>query len=141
MKIADRVEIAAPCERVWELTLDIESWPSFTPTITSVERLDAGSLAVGAQALVRQPGQPRRTWTVTDLDVGRRFAWSTAALGTVMTGVHELAPTATGTLQELTVELDGRVAPLVGVLIRNSIRKALAAENAGFKAAAEGDAA
>ena len=45
MRIEHTIEIDAPVKRVWELTLDVESWPQLSPTFTSVERLDAGSIA------------------------------------------------------------------------------------------------
>ena len=74
--ISHELEIAAPIERVWDLTLDIERWPELTPTITSVERLEVGPLAVGSSARLVQPRQSPRVWTVTDLQAPTRFAWS-----------------------------------------------------------------
>ena len=60
MRIEDSIDIAAPVERVWELTMDVESWPQLTPTITSVKRLDHGPLAVGSAARIKQPAQAER---------------------------------------------------------------------------------
>jgi carbon monoxide dehydrogenase subunit G len=42
MHIDQQMEIAARAERVWEVMIDVQRWPEWTPTVTSVERLDAG---------------------------------------------------------------------------------------------------
>ena len=44
------VEIQASSERVWEVLSNIECWPAWTPTVTSIQRVDRGPLAVGSQA-------------------------------------------------------------------------------------------
>ena len=137
MKVEDSIEIAAPVDRVWDLTLDVESWPELTPTITSIRRLDDAPLAIGSSARIKQPAQRERTWTVTELEPKRRFAWATRAMGVTMTGGHELSATPGGTRNTLTVEIEGRLAPLVGLLVRRPIRKAIRTENEGFRVAAE----
>jgi uncharacterized membrane protein len=137
MKIENSIEIKAPVADVWDLTVDVEAWPEHTPTMTSVERLDSGPLEVGSQALVKQPGQRAKVWTVTALDPGHRFAWSTKAMGVDMTGAHVLDATESGTTNTLTIEMEGRLSSLVGSLFGRPIAKAIAQENKGFKTAAE----
>jgi len=136
MNVQHVLEIEAPIERLWGLTLAIEDWPTVTPTVTSVERLDAGPLRVGSRARLKQPGLPVRVWTVTALEPPRRFAWSTRLLGVTMTGVHELVATDVGTRNVLRVELEGWTSPLVGLVLRFPIARAIARENEAFKAAA-----
>lgn len=138
MKIEHAIEIAAPVSRVWQLTTDVEAWPSFTPTMTKVERLDEGVLAVGSRAQIEQPGQAPRVWTVTELEPERRFAWATRALGVSMVATHDLAPTDNGTRNSIAVHLPGLLGGFLGILLRRPLGKALAAENEGFRAAAEG---
>ena len=137
MRIEDSIDIAAPVERVWELTMDVESWPQLTPTITSVKRLDHGPLAVGSAARIKQPAQAERTWTVTTLEPKQRFAWATKFMGMTMTGGHQLTTTSSGTRNTLTVEVNGALAPVMGLLIRGTMRNAIRQENEGFKKAAE----
>lgn len=138
MRIEHTTEIAAPVSTVWELTLDVESLPEITPTITEVERLDDGPIGVGSATRLKQPGQRPRVWTVTELEPEHRFAWSTRVLGTEMTGAHVLSVSESGTKNTLTVDIDGPLAPIVGALVRRPILKAIATENQGFKEAAEG---
>lgn len=137
MRIEHSIDIAAPVDRVWDVTMDVESWPEHTTSMTSVERLDDGPLAIGSTARIKQPAQPIRTWTVTVLEPKARFAWATKAMGMRMTGSHQLTPIAVGTRNTLTVDIEGGLAPVLGLVMRGPIRKAITAENEGFKAAAE----
>ncbi|HRE03530.1 MAG TPA: SRPBCC family protein, partial [Ilumatobacteraceae bacterium] len=73
--LTNSIVIAAPAAVVWNLTIDVANWPSVTPTMTSVERLDDGPFGIGSKARVKQPMQRPTTWTVTEFDPERRFAW------------------------------------------------------------------
>jgi len=137
MRIEHSIDIAAPVDRVWAVTMDVESWPEHTPSMTSVKRLDDAPLAIGSTARIKQPAQPTRIWTVTAFEPKARFAWTTKALGMRMTGGHQLASIEGGTRNTLTVDIEGALAPLLGLVMRGPIRKAITAENEGFKAAAE----
>lgn len=137
MKLENTQRIEAPVDVVWALTEDVERWPDITPTMTSVERLDDGPLAVGSQARIKQPGQGSRVWTVTRFEPGRLFAWSTKALGTHMEGSHHLSEEDGVCVNRLVLELTGGTAGIVGRLLGGQLRKAIATENEGFKAAAE----
>lgn len=138
MKIENTISIDAPLSRAWELTLDVESWPQHTPTITKIERLDSGPIGIGSTALVKQPGQRAKVWTVTDFEPQQCFAWSTRAMGTTMTGRHVMTANESETTQTLTVEIEGPFSSVVGAIVRRPIAKAIAQENQGFKTAAEG---
>ena len=54
------VEIQASSERVWEVLSNIECWPAWTPTVTSIQRVDRGPLAVGSQRASASPSYHRR---------------------------------------------------------------------------------
>jgi uncharacterized membrane protein len=136
--ITDELVIDAPVERVWELTLDVEAWPSITPTMTSVERLDHEPLAVGSRARVKQPGQRATVWTVTRLEPPSVYEWGTTVLGVRMIGSHHLEAIDAGhTRNRLAVRLEGRGAGLLARLVAGRMRQAIRTENAGFKRAAE----
>ncbi len=137
MRLEHTIDIDAPIDRVWDLTLDIEALPSLTPTMTSVERLDEGPLVVGSRARIKQPAQSAKVWTVTQLEPRKHFAWATRAMGTRMTGSHHLEESATGTTNTVTIDIEGALAPLVGLILRIPIKNAIKQENQGFKDAAE----
>ena len=137
MRIEHTIDIEASAEKVWELTLDVEAWPEHTPTMDSIERLDNGPLAIGSQAIIKQPGQRPKVWTVSRLDDESAFAWSTRALGMTMTGGHYLTATEAGITQTLAIDLAGPLAPVLGPLLRRPILSAITKENEGFKSAAE----
>lgn len=137
MRIENTINIEAPVERVWELTIDVESWPEHTPTMTSIERLDGFPLDVGSRVRIKQPAQRAKVWTVTTMEPGRRFAWTTRAMGTTMTGSHALRTDGQGTTQTLSVDIDGPLSRLVGAAVGRAVARAIAIENQGFKTAAE----
>jgi hypothetical protein len=142
MKIEHSLDIAASVESVWAATIDIESLPELTPTVTSVERLDSGPFTVGSRARLKQPAQGAKVWTVTNFEPNQYFAWETKIAGCRMIGSHTLTPITTGCRNDLCIAITGFGSGLIGRLAGASIRKALATENAGFaRVAAARDAA
>jgi uncharacterized membrane protein len=137
MKLENVLRIDAPVDVVWSLTEDVERWPGITPTMTTVERLDDGPLAVGSRARVKQPGQRARVWTVTRFEPRRSFAWSTKAMGMTMEGAHLLADEGGACVNRLELEVTGATAGIVGRLLRRPLLNAITTENKGFRAAAE----
>lgn len=138
MQIEDTIEIAAPRDVVWSVTVDLERWPEWTPTVTSIRRLDEGRLRVGSRARLQQPGLPEAEWEVTALTPGRLFTWQTRVRGIGMVASHELTPNGNGTRNLLRIELRGIVALTVWPLLRGALRRALERENAGLKRHCEG---
>lgn len=137
MIITDAIRITAPVERVWEITADVESWPDWTPTVTSVRRIGTEPFGRGSVARIRQPAQPESEWTVTEWQEGRRFAWATERTGLRMVGIHEMEPAGDGTVNRLVVEAEGWLAVLLWPILRPAIARSLRQENAGLKRRAE----
>lgn len=137
MRFEDTIDIAAPADQVWALTENVEAWPTFSPTMTSIERLDNDPIAVGSRARVKQPAQRPAVWTVTRFEAGRVFAWETKVLGMTMVGAHEIEPSPTGCVNRLVLELTGPTSKVLGVLLGPVMRKSLRRENAAFKVEAE----
>lgn len=132
------IEVAAPMERVWEVLVDVERWPEWTDSVTSVRRLDDGQLAIGSRVEVSQPRIPTGTFTVTALEPGRSFSWEQHQPGSTVVAHHECTPLADGvTRVELRVVMDGALGGIVGRLYRKLTDRYLAMEAAGLKARSE----
>jgi uncharacterized membrane protein len=133
MRIEHHLDIEAPPSILFALNTDIERWPTLTPTVTSVTRLDEGPLRVGSQARIKQPGQRPAVWTVNTIEPDHCFIWSTKSMGLGMVATHLVEPTATGSRNTLRIDLSGFAASLLGRLLRRKIHSVLATENEGFR--------
>lgn len=138
MHISHDIRIGAPRDVVWAVTVDVERWAEWTPTVKSVTLLDPGPLRVGSRARIAQPMQPASEWVVTRLDAGRLFSWETRRPGLRMTATHELRSEEDATTNFLHVEAGGALAVLLWPLMRIAMRRALAEENRGLKRRCEG---
>ncbi len=137
MRWEDEIVIDAPADVVWALTADVEQWPTATPTMTRVVRLDEGPLRVGSQARIKQPGQAEAVWTVTALDEGREFTWQTTRMGLTVIGSHLVEPVGDGCRNTLGIDVRGRGAGLFWALLGALLRRTVRTENRGFRDAAQ----
>jgi uncharacterized membrane protein len=128
------IHIEGNAARVWREMIDVERWPEWTASVTSVERLDAGPFAVGSKARIRQPGMPAATWTVTELALERSFTWAMSMPGVASTAEHTLIPTPAGGVDlVLTIDQRGLLAPLVGRLAGRRTARFMTMEAEGLK--------
>lgn len=135
------VDIQAPPDRVWAVMRDIERWPEWTPTVTSIRPLGTGPLAVGSRALIRQPKLPPARWQVTDLDEGKRsFTWVNRGPGIRVTARHWVEAHGAGSRATLSLQLSGLLGPLVARLTRGLNERYLALEAKGLRERSEGEA-
>ena len=110
MEQSTRIDVEAPVEQVWEVLREVERWPEWAPTVTSVRRLDDGPLAVGSRVRVEQPRIPPTEYVVTELEPSRSFTWVATGPGVRTTARHLLEELGTGgTRVTLAVEQAGPV--------------------------------
>jgi hypothetical protein len=134
LSITSEVTIAAPIDRVWDVYADVERWPTWTASVTTVELVAGEGIAVGTAARIKQPRFPRLTWTVTEVEPGRSWTWVTRSLGATTTAGHHVRANADGTTQVVqTITQQGLLGTLVGRLTRGLTRRYLAMEGAGLK--------
>lgn len=132
------VNIDAPPVRVWQAISDVERWPEWTASVTSVRLLDAGPLAVGSRAWVKQPKFPPALWRVTALTPGESFTWVSGALGFTATGIHTVVARADGAEVTLTLRFGGPLGGLWARVTRGITERYMGLEAAGLKHRAGG---
>lgn len=133
MHLQNSAFIEAPQDVVWGVTENIERWPEWTPTMSSVERLNDGEFDVGSVALIKQPGLPRSKWVVTAMERGKRFVWECKVCGMRMKATHELSSRDLRTENTLRLEITGIAAALLWPICYFAARRALRLENIGLK--------
>jgi uncharacterized membrane protein len=131
------VEIEAAPDRVWAVMRDIERWPEWTPTVTSIERLDHGPLALGSRALIRQPKLLPANWEITELEEGRGFTWVTRSPGVSVAGRHWVEASGGGSRATLSLQFSGLLGPLIALLLRSLNERYLALEATSLKKRSE----
>jgi uncharacterized membrane protein len=131
------VDIDAPPEKVFAVLCDVERWPEWTPTMSRVQRLDKGPLAVGSSAQVRQPKLRPAVWQVTEFEDNRNFTWTTRSPGLRMKAGHLVEPRGGSSRVALSFEITGLIAPLVSRLYGSLIEQYVATEAQGLKKRSE----
>ena len=130
-------DIDAPAERVYEVMADIERWHEWTPSVTSIKRLDAGSFIAGSRALIRQPNFPPALWTVTAADGKRSFTWLNRAPGIKVTAHHSVDTVGRVSRATLALRYEGFFGGLLARLTRGITNRYLRMEANGLKKRSE----
>jgi hypothetical protein len=98
-------------ERAWDVLIDVERWPEWTPSMARLEPLDDGDLRAGSRVRITQPKLPKVVWKVTAVEPRTYFEWqSKRPLITSVAG-HRLDPEREGCRLTLTLEQTGLLAP------------------------------
>jgi carbon monoxide dehydrogenase subunit G len=130
------VDVAAPAERVWSLVEDVEAWPTWTPTMTSVE-LQGPRLEPGVPVKVQQPGHRPDVYTVLTVS-DHRFLWAARKTGFRQWADHRVTRIdADHCRVDLAFGVDGVLAPVVGPFARRLVVRLVDTEAASLKSAAE----
>src|SRR5687768_14870791 len=101
------IDINTPAERVYEVMIDIDRWHEWTPSISSIKRLDGTAFELGKRVMIRQPKLPPAMWTISRIDPNRRFEWVNRSPGLKVTGHHSVEPTANGSRATLALNYQG----------------------------------
>ena len=131
--------IEARPDQVWAVVADVERWPERIPTVDSVQRLDAGPLAVGSRTRLKQPKLSEAVWTVTELTEGVSYTWESKSPGVTVVATHLVEPHPGGTKLTLSLTVRGPLAGLGWLLTRKMTEQYVATEAASIKKVAEGD--
>src|ERR1700741_1504307 len=134
----DAIEIDAPPQLVWDVFTDVERWPEWTASVTSLVGLDGPALAVGKRFAIKQPRMSKLVWQVTEIDPASSWTWVQRSPGVLVSARHDvIAPP--GGLTVVRQQLDQRGvlgAPVGGLMVRKT-KRFLELEAQGLKARAE----
>lgn len=135
MECQESVDIAVSAEEAWTVLAEVMSWPTWTPTMTSVDPEGAAGLAVGARFAIAQPKLPVLTWVVTELTEGSSFAWEARSPGLRTVAVHRVesrGPSACTVTLEL--RQSGPLSGVASLLSGRRTRQMVATEAASLRA-------
>ena len=131
------VDINQAVGRVFEVMSDVQRWHEWTPSVTSIKRLDQGAFVVGSRAVIRQPKFPPALWTITAIDPGRSFTWVSRAPGIKVIAHHSAEPTVAGSRVTLSLRYEGAFGGLLASLTAGITNRYLKMEAEGLKARSE----
>jgi uncharacterized membrane protein len=134
----DSIEIEAPPQLVWDVFSDVEHWPDWTASVTSLTGLDGPALAVGKRFAIKQPGMQKLVWKVTEIDPGSSWTWVQRSPGVLVTARHDVITQPGGrTLVRQQLDQRGVLGALVGRLMVKKTKRFLELEAQGLKAHSE----
>jgi uncharacterized membrane protein len=134
----DSIEIDAPAPLVWDVFSDVERWPEWTASVSSLVGRDGAHLAVGRRFSIKQPGMPALVWKVTEIDPGLSWTWVQRAPGARASARHDVITLSDGrTLVRQQVDQRGVLGALVGRLMVKKTKRFLQLEARGLKTRAE----
>jgi uncharacterized membrane protein len=134
----DSVEIDAPAQLVWEVFSDVQRWPEWTASVTSLIGKDGANLAVGKRFSIKQPGMSKLVWKVTEIDHGSFWTWVQRSPGVLVTARHWVTAQPGGrTVVRQQLEQRGVLGALVGRMMIKKTKRFLELEAQGLKARSE----
>jgi uncharacterized membrane protein len=134
----DSVGIDALPQLVWDVFSDVEHWPDWTASVTSLAGLDGPALAVGKRFAIKQPGMQKLVWKVTEIDPGTSWTWVQRSPGVLVTARHWVIAQPGGrTLVRQQLDQRGALGALVGRAMAKKTKRFLELEAQGLKARSE----
>ena len=137
MRFEAAIDVAAPAQRVFDVYTDVERWPEWTDSVTSVQLLDTGPLRVGSRARIKQPRLPTAEWEVVELVPGQSFSWTARGPGIRTTGHHLVSGRDGPVTVTAALEQAGPLGPVLGLMTKRLTERYLQMEVRGLKARCE----
>jgi uncharacterized membrane protein len=137
LSFSKSVDIDAAPDAVLAVMSDVEHWPEWTASVTSITRLDSGPFAIGSRARIRQPKLLPALWTVSAIEPARGFTWISKGPGILVTAHHSIEPRSGGSHVTLSIRYDGLLAKPVAWMTKDINERYLAMEAGGLKARCE----
>src|SRR3954465_10329561 len=106
------IAIDAPVDVVWAVFTDVERWPTWASSFTSVELID-GPMRLGAKGRITQPRLPTVVWEVPQWEPGRSWTWAGGGPGPRTEASHVLTVSGRGTIAEQSIVSSGPLGKLL----------------------------
>jgi len=133
MQTIERVVINASPAAIWQVLADVERWPTWTPTVLSVEPVTRDGFRVGAKYRVTQPKLRPAVYEVTECAPHQAFTWIQKAPGATMIADHRLSPFSSGTEVELSFSTEGLLGSILGGMYSKRIADYIRTEARSLK--------
>lgn len=140
-RFSTAIDINAQPAAVWAVMRDLERWPEWTASISSVTRTSSGALGVGSTARVKQPKLAAADFVITSWQPEHGFDWVTKNAAVAALGHHEIEPAAGGSRVTLWVEFSGPLAGVIAWLYGGLTQRYVQMEAEGLKRRVESTAA
>jgi hypothetical protein len=75
MHFKHTLQTTATPESIWAVWTDVKRWPSWDTELEEASL--AGPFALGAQGILKSKGAPPSTFTISQLDMGRSYTFTT----------------------------------------------------------------
>ncbi|MEQ9519287.1 MAG: SRPBCC family protein [Parvibaculum sp.] len=132
-----QIDIDAPPETIWQVLSDVENWPNWAPTFTTIKLLDGGVAGEGANVWIKQPKLAGGHWVISEWRPGESFTWVSTRSGQRICGVHDIVEQDSGCRFEQSLIFDGWLSGVTAFMGRSLITRYMAMEAEGLKAASE----
>ena len=116
---------------------EMDRWQEWTPSVTSIKRLDSGPFVVGSRAVIRQPKFPPALWTVIAIDGRRSFTWTNRAPGIKVIAHHSIDANGDRSKATFSLKYEGLLGSLLARMTRGITNRYLAMEANGLKERSE----
>jgi len=133
MKATHSIEIFTSQNAVWDATVKLESWSTWTPTVEYIKPLTPGKLAPGNEVIIKQPNLPELKWKVSEIQPESLFKWHSNIRGVPVIATHRIENRQGSVINHLSFEMKGFLATLLWPFVRKQIKRSIKIENMGIK--------
>jgi uncharacterized protein YndB with AHSA1/START domain len=128
------IDIDAPPELVWRVLIDVERWPEWTASVTTVQRIETGMFRTGSNVRIKQPRLPLTMWKVSALTPQEAFTWTSRSRGVSTVARHVIKEReGGGTRAEGHLQQHGPLAWLAKLFFSRLTKTYLEQESEGLK--------
>ena len=128
------INLSASREQAWRILAEMEKWPEWTESMSSVRAVGTGPIGLGSKFAVKQPQLPLAEMTVIEWQPGHSFTWRSEGQFVWAVAEHVLTPAGHGCTLTLSLKFGGLLAPMVTLLSGKLVRRYVRMEAEGLQA-------